>query len=132
MPAVALLLLSLAAMAQTPAPDTRAPDQTPTPPASAWLARPVANLIELDKIAARPARVSVRVGQSASFGTLSIAVRACMVRPPDQPADATAFLDITDSRTGGVVFHGWIILSDPALSMLQHPVYDVRLAGCAG
>jgi len=55
-----------------------------------------------------------------------------MVRPPDQPADATAFLDIIDSHGGAPAFHGWMLLSDPALSMFAHPVYDVRLAGCQG
>ena len=48
------------------------------------------------------------------------------------PADAAAFLDITDSNPGMPGFHGWMLADEPAVSMLQHPVYDVRLAGCAG
>ena len=97
-----------------------------------WLPRPGARLVLLDKINPQPRTVSVAVGQSVEFGALSIAVRACDVHPPDVPADATAFLDISDSHPGMPGFHGWMFADDPAISMLEHPVYDVRLAGCTG
>jgi len=105
-----------------PAPESpQSPEQPP--PQNVWLPQKTADLIALDK-------VSVPVGQSAGFGSLTIDVRACLVRPPDQAADATAWLDITDSHPGSPQFHGWILLSAPGLSMLQHPVYDIRLADC--
>jgi len=114
-----------------PAPGGTAPAPAPvTPPQNVWLPKTVADLMALDKVTARATPLSVRAGASVNFGTLSIAVRACAVRPPDQPADAAAFLDITDSHAGGPQFHGWMLLSAPALSMLEHPIYDVRLAGC--
>ena len=100
------------------------------PPAPAWLPRQGADLVALDKVSAKSAKLSVAVGQSTSFGTLTIALRACDVRPPDVPADATAWLDITDSTAGAPQFHGWIVESDPALSGFEHPSYDIRLAGC--
>ena len=115
-------------------PGTPAPDQPPpaaaVPPPPAWLPRGVADLVALDKVTARATALSVRVGQSATFGTLTIAVRVCDTRPPDQPADATAYLDIADTHLGGPQFHGWMVVSAPALSMLEHPIYDVRLVGC--
>ena len=119
-----------------PAPST-APAGTPPaapvpapPPVNVWLPKPVADLVALDKVTARATRLTVRVGQSVAFGPLSIAVRACEVRPPDQPADATAFLDITDAHPGAAQFHGWMLVSAPAVSMLEHPIYDVRVTGC--
>ena len=54
------------------------------------------------------------------------------MRPPDQPADAAAFLEITDSHPEGAGFTGWMLRDDPSLSMLQHPLYDVRVLGCGG
>ena len=133
----ALVALPLAgALAQqppAPAAPVPAPDQPPAaavPPPPVWLPRGVADLMALDKVTARATALSVRVGQSATFGTLSIAVRVCDTRPPDQPADATAYLDIADTHLGGPQFHGWMVVSDPALSMLEHPIYDVRLVGC--
>jgi hypothetical protein len=131
-----------------PAPDQgsagqqAAPDATnpaaPEFPASpswpnAWQPRPVAKLQLLDKVNAEARVVSVKVGQSVALGSLAIAVGACAIRPPDQPADATAFLTITDGHEQGPpVFRGWMLKSDPSLSMLEHPVYDVRVVGCGG
>jgi len=99
-------------------------------PANVWLPRQTAELKALDKVSTRVADLSVRVGTSVGFGSLTIAVRACVARPPDQAADAAAWLDITDSHPDAPQFHGWMVLSAPMVSMLQHPVYDVRLSGC--
>jgi hypothetical protein len=110
----------------TPAPPTPAP-----PPPNVWLPKPVADLMALDKVTARATKLTVRVGQSVAFGALAITVRGCVVRPPDQAADAAVALDITDGHTGGsAVFHGWMLLNEPSLSVLAHPLYDIRLAGC--
>jgi hypothetical protein len=131
--ALALALLSAPALAQQPIlpPPPAAPTPAaPTPAAAAWVARPVAELVALDKITARPSPLSLRVGQSASFGSLSITVRACVSRPPDVAADAAMFLDIVDAHAEAPQFHGWMIVSAPAVAMLEHPVYDVRPAGC--
>jgi hypothetical protein len=84
----------------------------------------------LDKVTARVSALTGRVGQSVSFGSLTVAVRSCIVRGPDQPADQAAYLDITDSRDPNLNFHGWMLLSSPGLSMLEHPIYDIRLAAC--
>ena len=100
------------------------------PPAPEWLPRHGADLIGLDKVSARATKLSLDVGQTVTFGSLAIALRACDVRPPDRPPDATAWLDITDSKPGAPQFHGWLVMSDPAVSGFEHPAYDVRLAGC--
>jgi hypothetical protein len=85
----------------------------------------------LDKVNARSKLLTVPVGQSGRFESLSIAVKACAVRPPDQPADATAFLTITDQNPGAPGFSGWMLKATPAVSMLAHPIYDVRIVGCS-
>lgn len=84
----------------------------------------------LDKMRAQPSRLEVRVGQTGTFGTLTIAVRHCVVRPADLPPDSAAFLEITDSRPNGTAFRAWMIAGSPSLSVLEHPLYDVRVAGC--
>jgi hypothetical protein len=139
LPLLAWLLAAAPALAQ-PAPPIRqnplvpfGASQPATPsalPMNAWLPRQTADLKTLDKVSTRVADLSVRVGRSALFGSLTIAVRACVVRPPDQAADAAAWLDITDSHPDTPQFHGWMVLSAPTVSLLQHPVYDVRLSGC--
>jgi hypothetical protein len=131
----AALLLPLAAQAQQAAPTAPPPPSqtaplTVAPPSPTWVPRAVAELQALDKITARATSLTVRVGQSVTFGSLSIFVRACVSRPPDAVADSAAFLDITDSHPGAPQFHGWMLVSAPSVAMLEHPVYDVRPAAC--
>ena len=110
-------------------PQPEAPPQPPPP--NPWVAQGTAVLQVLDKPNAQSKTLTVKVGQSATYGSLTIKVEACMIRPPDLPPDATAFLVITDQHADQPGFHGWMLHSDPSLAMLQHPVYDVRVLGCA-
>ena len=96
----------------------------------AWIPKQTAELVLLDKIRAQPSTLQVKVGQSGTFGTLTVNVRSCATRPPDQPQDSAAFIDVTDSRRQGAVFHGWVLANTPAVSVMEHPVYDLRLATC--
>ena len=100
----------------------------PSPPA--WLPQGTAELQVLDKVNAQNALLTVKVGQAAQFGSLSIQVQACNTHPPDQPRDSAAFLTITDSHADAPGFRGWMLSNNPSLSMLQHPIYDVRVVGC--
>ena len=63
----------------------------------------------------RAARLSeVKVGSSVRDGSLTITVRACVVRPPDQPQDAAAFMVIADSNASEPGFQGWMFASAPS------------------
>jgi hypothetical protein len=126
--AVLAVLLGAADPAPPPA-DQAPPDPAPSWP-NAWDKRGVAEVAALDKLSAQPTKLAIRAGESAPFHTLTIAVRACMVHPPDQPADATAWLDVTDSQPDGPEFHGWMLANEPQLAILRSPLYDVRLLGC--
>jgi hypothetical protein len=128
-----LLCAAGPAVAQTPpaaSPPTAAPGVPPAPAPDAWLPRGGVELQALDKVTARTLKLSGRVGQAIHYGSLTITVRACVVRPPDQAADAAAFLDIADARPDMPRFSGWMLVSAPAVSMLEHPVYDIRMIGC--
>ncbi len=63
-----------------------------------WVPAQIAKLQALDKVNAQATALTIKVGQSAVLGSLTITVKACMVRPTDQPADAAAYLDVTDSH----------------------------------
>ncbi|WP_158743211.1 DUF2155 domain-containing protein [Acidisphaera sp. L21] len=121
----AFVLAATAAVAQTPAPTPSAPSGP-----GSWLSRDTADLLVLDKVNAKSTAVTLKVGQAADNASLSISLRACSVRPPDQPIDSAAYLDIKDSRAGAPGFHGWMFANEPAVNMLEHPVYDVRLVAC--
>jgi hypothetical protein len=99
--------------------------------AQEWEPKQVAELQMLDKVTARVSVIRATVGQPASFGSLSIAVRACNARPVGEVPDASAWMAITDSlRPGRLVFQGWMFANAPGVSMLEHPVYDVRVLDC--
>jgi hypothetical protein len=96
-----------------------------------WVKMGSATLQALDKANAVEKTLVVKVGSTGRFASLDIAVRGCFVRPPDKPADATAFLVIRDQRADTPAFSGWMVHSAPYMSMMAHPLYDVRIAGCS-
>ena len=98
--------------------------------AAAWLPRGTAEITALDKVRAAPTTLVVPVGESVRYGSLTIKVRGCLVRPADQARDAAAFLEVADSQPGGASFNGWMIAGAPALGVLEHPLYDLRVASC--
>jgi hypothetical protein len=100
-------------------------------PPDAWLPRGAGTLRVMNKIDSTVQTLSVPVGGSVTFGSLTIKMSGCFVRPPDLPADATAHLTITDRRPDQPGFDAWMLQKEPALNMLEHPVYDVQLVGCA-
>ena len=90
-----------------------------------------AKIQALDKVNAQTTNLTVKVGQTATFESMTIAVKACVVRPPDQPADAAAFLQVTDNHPDAPGFTGWMLANEPAVSMMQSPIYDLRITGCS-
>jgi hypothetical protein len=97
-------------------------------------AETVAVLQGLDKITARVSKFEAPIDQPVRFGSLAITVRDCRKRPPEEPPESAAFLKIDEVRTGEntlvPVFSGWMFASSPALSPLEHPVYDVWVLDC--
>src|SRR5262245_12650327 len=97
------------------------------------IAEPMALLQGLDKITARISKFEAPVGAPVRFGTLSIRVRDCEKSTPEETPENAAFIEIDELRPGEVrtrVFSGWMFASSPALSALEHPVYDVNLLDC--
>ena len=87
----------------------------------------------LDKITARVSRLTAPIDQPVSFGTLKITARACNSTPPEEPPETSAFLEIRDIKPGEApktVFVGWMFASSPALSAMEHPIYDVWVLSC--
>jgi hypothetical protein len=99
-------------------------------------AETVAVLQGLDKTTARVSTFEAPVDNSVRFGTLVITVRACVKRPPEEPPQTAAFLQIQEVRPGSTkviskqVFSGWMFASSPAISALDDPVYDITVLDC--
>lgn len=107
--------------------------------APVWAAQPTVDqryavLQGLDKITARVSEFEVEVGTVAEFGTLSLTLRACRETLPEEAPETAAFLEISDLPPGEdaatLIFSGWMFASSPALSALEHAIYDVWVIGC--
>jgi hypothetical protein len=87
----------------------------------------------LDKVAARTAKFEVNMKQKVFYNTLIVTALACKTRPPEEPPESAAFLEIQERKSDGTVqkiFSGWMFASSPALNALEHPVYDVWVVNC--
>jgi hypothetical protein len=101
--------------------------------AQEWRPQRIAVLQALDKVTARVTTLRATLNQPERFGSLTITVRSCNARPPDEVPDAAAWLEIADSRApanGAAVFRGWMFAEAPGVNMLEHPVYDIRIMEC--
>lgn len=93
----------------------------------------------LDKVTATTQDYTVQIGDTLEYGSLSIDAVHCEKRPPEELPETFAFLKIRDAKLDGTgqetdeaetVFSGWMFASRPALSALDHGVYDVWVIGC--
>ena len=94
---------------------------------------PSAVLQGLDKITARISTIEAPLNETARFGSLEIVPRSCHKTPPEEPPERAAFLEIVDARPDSPpvpLFSGWMFASSPAVSALEHPVYDVWVIDC--
>ncbi len=87
----------------------------------------------LNKITARTSPLEVMVGSSIHFGTLEILLKKCWKSSPDETPDSKALLEIWEQKPGEPrtqIFSGWMLASSPAISALEHPVYDITVLEC--
>ncbi len=93
----------------------------------------IVTLRGVDKITARVTDIQAPMNKPLRFGSLEITPRTCSKRPPEETPEVTAFLEISDVKPDGEkkkLFSGWMFASSPALSALEHPVYDVWVIDC--
>ena len=88
----------------------------------------------LDKVTARTRSSRRRWTSRSASARCGSPPRACLKTPPTEPPESAAFLEIRGhrARTGSraVAFTGWMFASSPALSALEHPVYDIWVIDC--
>lgn len=95
---------------------------------------PLIKLQSLDKLTARTTTFEAKVGTTIKFGPLFIRVQACRKSDPIDKPESAAFLQIwevpPESETSEWIFSGWMYASSPAISAMDHPVYDVWVIDC--
>ena len=102
---------------------------------SEWLKNSSAEFNTLDKITARTKNIEINLNEDTTLGSLIINLRSCQNRPPDFLPESAAYVEIYDTlnqslEEKNLVFSGWMVSSSPAISALEHPVYDISLVSC--
>lgn len=127
LPAIALPAIVPPAIAQD-APKDKKPAEKFNPDATTVYFR------GLNKVTGRSSQFTGAVGKTVNFGTLEIRIRRCQLSRPTDPPERGAFLQIYEkslkSDKVNRVFSGWMFSSNPALSAMEHPVYDVWITDC--
>jgi hypothetical protein len=84
--------------------------------------------------------VVLKVGEAKRIGNVIVKLATCeRTLPWETPPEAGAFVQVfveervsTDQQLAWhKVFSGWLFKNSPALSVVQHPVYDVWVKDCA-
>lgn len=97
------------------------------------ISMPVVKLQSLDKATARTMTFEARVGSTVKFGPIYIRVQACRKAPPIEKPESASFLQIWEVTPKGEsrwIYSGWMFASSPALSPMDHPIYDVWVLDC--
>jgi len=109
---------------------------TATPAQAVMEDYPSVKLQGLDKSVGRTVTFEAKVGSTIQYGPLFIKIHACRKAPPIEKPESAAFLQIWEVPPGAEksewVFSGWMFASSPALSAMDHPVYDVWVLDCLG
>ena len=93
----------------------------------------IAVLRGLDKVTGRISTFSIPVGEVGQFGKTFVVPEACYTHPPEESPENSAFLYVFEKSLKGEnveLFKGWMFSSEPALSSMEHPVYDIWLIEC--
>lgn len=87
----------------------------------------------LDKATARVEQIELERGKPYSFGGMQVELRSCQQTPPEEEPESAAFLVVRSLKQedkDAILFRGWMFASNPALSALEHPLYDVWVITC--
>ncbi len=96
--------------------------------------QPQIKIQTLNKSTARKVTLEGRVGQTIEYGSLFIKIQACRKSEPLDTPENAAFLQIWEVPIGKDksewAFSGWMFSSSPAVSAMDHAVYDVWVLEC--
>jgi len=94
-----------------------------------------ARLIVLNKITANAKKITIPIGQVAYFNNAEIKLEKCWKSPDKNAPSSQMLITITENKfddDAKLIFHGWLISSQAALSTFEHPVYEVLAVECVG
>jgi hypothetical protein len=91
---------------------------------------PGALLRGLDKSSGTTTDIPLMIGDTKSFGRLSISLTDCRYPVADPGSNAYAQLIVFDPGQDRPAFDGWMVATSPALSALDDARYDIWVLRC--
>ena len=95
-----------------------------TTAAAAPINNPVAEFTGLDKITGRTITFDVMIDETVQFGALQVTPRVCHTRPPTEPAQTTAFVEVDEITLANKIqrlFTGWMFAASPGCTRSSTP-----------
>ncbi len=88
----------------------------------------------LNKITAKIKYIEIPVGSEVILDSIKIKALHCWKASPYDLLENKILLNISEKKTGQqeyiTIFNGWMFSSSPAISSMEHPVYDVVAVNC--
>jgi len=87
----------------------------------------------LNKITANVETIHIKVNEYYKFESLNIEIFSCYKNPPEDIPENYVLLRIYDQKKreeNSLAYQGWMISSSPAVTPLEHPIYDLWLIDC--
>lgn len=93
----------------------------------------IAKVVALNKITAKSQEFLIKVGGSAYFGNISIAVKQCWSNNDPYLPQNKILINVVESKVDEDpinIFSGWLISSNIQASALEHPSYELIAIDC--
>ena len=89
-------------------------------------------LRSVDKVTGRTSTAEIDIGVPTTLNGLRITAGRCLKKPPEETPENAAFLTIESEKdqTYHLIFNGWMFSSNPAISAMEHPVFDIWVLDC--
>lgn len=90
-------------------------------------------LRSVDKITGRTHTMEVKIGDTFALGDLKITPQRCLKKPPEEAPENASFIHVEEEgkdNNTNTVFNGWMFSSNPAISAMDHPIWDIWVLEC--
>jgi hypothetical protein len=88
-----------------------------------------ATIIALDKITTKRKKLIMEIGETKTFGRITIESLFCWKSLPSEPSENKVLLKIEEKNEE--LFYGWMFSSSPSINPFEHALYDVFVVDCA-
>lgn len=92
-----------------------------------------AQIVILNKITTKPYTLNVAVGKRYNFSSISYEVHKCAKSTDAYNLSNKMLVSVYDTKEkadNSLIFRGWMISTNPSISTIEHPVYELIPIKC--